>query len=94
MSSSRLDQRKTYALSHGRASAPQGDTMSTNQADEEEAPSNITTDAESQEYGALQGQTPEGEETGSSAPDAEAEPDNNDAGEPGEGTGAKGGEYS
>lgn len=57
--------------------------MSTNQP--EEAPSNVTTDAESQEYGAEHGQTPEGEDTGSSAPDA---------GEPGEGTGAKGGEYS
>jgi hypothetical protein len=66
--------------------------MSTNQP--EEAPSNVTTDAESQEYGAEHGQTPEGENTGSSAPDAEADSDNTGAGEPGEGTGAKGGEYS
>ena len=58
--------------------------MSTNQP--EEAPANVTTDAESQEYGAQHGQTPEGQNTGSSNPDAEAEP--------GEGTGAKGGEYS
>lgn len=68
--------------------------MSTNQP--EEAPSNVTTDAESQEYGAEHGQTPEGQDTGSSAPDAdvEADPSDNGAGEPGEGTGAKGGEYS
>ena len=67
--------------------------MSTNQP--EEAPSNVTTDAESQEYGAQHGQTPEGQNTGSSDPDAEAEadPSNTGAGEPGEGTGAKGGEY-
>lgn len=66
--------------------------MSTN--NEEEAPANVTTDAESQEYGAQHGQTPEGLNTGSSSPEATADPDNTDAGEPGEGTGAKGGEYS
>jgi hypothetical protein len=66
--------------------------MSTNPTDE--APSNVTTDAESQEFGAQHGQTPEGQETGSSAPDAEADESNNGAAEPGEGTGAKGGEYS
>ena len=70
----------------------QGDTMSTNQP--EEAPSNVTTDAESQEYGAQHGQTPEGQNTGSSDPDAEADSSNTGAGEPGQGTGAKGGEYS
>jgi hypothetical protein len=61
---------------------------------EEEAPANVTTDAESQEYGAQHGQTPEGMNTGSSSPDATADPGNTGAGEPGEGTGAKGGEYS
>lgn len=66
--------------------------MSTNK--DTEAPSNVTTDAESQEYGAQHGQTPEGLNTGSSSPDAEADPANTGAGEPGEGTGAKGGEYS
>jgi hypothetical protein len=66
--------------------------MSTNK--EEEAPANVTTDAESQEYGAQHGQTPEGLNIGSSSPDASADPGNTGAGEPGEGTGAKGGEYS
>ncbi len=66
--------------------------MSTNQQDE--TPSNVTTDAESQEFGAQHGQTIEGQNTGSSSPEAEADPDNTDAGEPGEGTGARGGEYS
>jgi hypothetical protein len=60
----------------------------------EETPSNITTDAESQEYGAQHGQTVEGENTGSSAPDAQADPGNTEAGEAGVGTGAKAGEYS
>ena len=66
--------------------------MSSNQQDD--APANVTTDAESQEFGAQHGQTPEGLNTGSSSPDAEADPSNTGAGEPGEGTGAKGGEYS
>lgn len=66
--------------------------MSSNQQDE--TPSNVTTDAESQEYGAQHGQTPGGMNTGSSDPDATADPANTGAGEPGEGTGAKGGEYS
>ena len=66
--------------------------MSTNKP--EEAPANVTTDAESQEYGAQHGQTPEGMNTGSSDPQAQADPSNTGAGEPGEGTGAKGGEYS
>jgi len=66
--------------------------MSSNQQDD--TPQNVTTDAESQEFGAQHGQTIEGQNTGSSAPDAEADPDNTDAGEAGEGTGAKGGEYS
>jgi hypothetical protein len=66
--------------------------MSTNK--EEEAPANVTTDAESQEFGAQHGQTPEGLNTGSSSPEATADPGNTGAGEPGEGTGAKGGEYS
>ena len=55
-----------------------------------DAPSNIQTDAESQEYGAQHGQTPEGEDTGSSSPDASAE----DVERTGEGTGAAAGEYS
>ena len=67
-------------------------TMSTDNS--EEAPANITTDAESQEYGAQHGQTVEGENTGSSSPDAQADPGNTDAGEAGAGTGAKAGEYS
>jgi hypothetical protein len=66
--------------------------MSTNK--DTEAPANVTTDAESQEFGAQHGQTPEGLNTGSSSPDATADPGNTGAGEPGEGTGAKGGEYS
>jgi hypothetical protein len=66
--------------------------MSSNQQDD--TPQNVTTDAESQEFGAQHGQTIEGQNTGSSAPDAEADPTNTDAGEPGAGTGAKGGEYS
>ena len=61
---------------------------------QDETPSNVTTDAESQEYGAQHGQTIEGQNTGSSDPEAEADPSNTGAGEPGEGTGAKGGEYS
>jgi len=66
--------------------------MSSNQQDE--TPQNVTTDAESQEFGAQHGQTIEGQNTGSSSPDAPADPGNTGAGEPGEGTGAKGGEYS
>ena len=66
--------------------------MSANE--QNETPSNITTDAESQEYGAQHGQTVEGENTGSSSPDAQADPGNTDAGEAGAGTGAKAGEYS
>ena len=66
--------------------------MSSNQQDE--TPSNVTTDAESQEFGVQHGQTIEGQNTGSSSPDAPADPDNTGAGEAGEGTGAKGGEYS
>jgi len=66
--------------------------MSTNQP--EEAPSNVTTDAESQEYGAQHGQTIEGQNTGSSSPDAQADTGHSGADGPGEGTGAKGGEYS
>jgi hypothetical protein len=66
--------------------------MSSNQQDE--TPQNVTTDAESQEFGAQHGQTIEGQNTGSSSPDAEADPGNTGAGESGEGTGAKGGEYS
>ena len=66
--------------------------MSSSQQDE--TPNNVTTDAESQEYGAQHGQTIEGENTGSSDPDAKADPSNTGAGEAGDGTGAKGGEYS
>jgi hypothetical protein len=53
-----------------------------------DTPSNIQTDAESQEYGAQHGQTPEGQNTGSSSPDADA-PERT-----GEGTGAEAGSYS
>lgn len=60
----------------------------------DDAPSNIQTDAESQEYGAQHGQTPQGLNTGSSDPEAEADPGNTGASEPGEGTGAKAGSYS
>lgn len=66
--------------------------MSSKQQDE--TPSNVTTDAESQEFGAQHGQTIDGQNTGSSSPDAEADPGNTDAGEAGDGTGARGGEYS
>jgi hypothetical protein len=66
--------------------------MSSSQQDE--TPQNVTTDAESQEFGAQHGQTIEGQNTGSSSPDAQADPSNTGAGEPGEGTGARGGEYS
>jgi hypothetical protein len=66
--------------------------MSTNKQDE--TPANITTDAESQEFGAQHGQTVEGQNTGSSAPDAPADPGNTDAGEAGAGTGSRAGEYS
>jgi hypothetical protein len=59
-----------------------------------EAPANITTDAESQEYGAQHGQTVEGQNTGSSSPDAQADTGNTDAVETGEGTGSRAGEYS
>lgn len=60
----------------------------------DETPANITTDAESQEFGAQHGQTVEGQNTGSSAPDARADSANTDAGEASEGTGARAGEYS
>ena len=64
--------------------------MSANQSDE--TPANITTDAESQEYGAQHGQDIEGRNTGSSAPDAE--PESDDPAETGDGTGARAGAYS
>lgn len=66
--------------------------MSTNQTDE--TPENVTTDAESQEYGAQHGQTIEGQNTGSSNPDAEAGQGGPDSDETGEGTGARAGSYS
>jgi hypothetical protein len=69
----------TNALPYGWASASAEITMSANQSDE--TPANITTDAESQEYGAQHGQNVEGQDTGSSAPDASAA-------EEGEGAGA------
>lgn len=56
----------------------------------DETPANVTTDAESQEYGAQHGQTIEGQNTGSSDPDASDE----GPAETGEGTGARAGEYS
>jgi hypothetical protein len=58
----------------------------------EETPANITTDAESQEYGAQHGQNIEGENTGSSAPDAERE--GADPAQTSDGTGARAGSYS
>ena len=64
--------------------------MSANQT--EETPANITTDAESQEYGAQHGQTIEGQNTGTSAPDADAA--QGDAEQEDAGTGARAGEYS
>lgn len=60
----------------------------------EETPANITTDAESQEYGAQHGQNVEGEDTGSSAPDASAPQEGEGPDETGEGTGARAGSYS
>lgn len=60
----------------------------------EETPANITTDAESQEYGAQHGQTVEGENTGSSAPDASAAEEDEGPAETGEGTGARAGAYN
>lgn len=62
----------------------------------EETPANITTDAESQEFGAQHGQTIEGRNTGTSAPDAsdvQQSGDGDDA-QSGEGTGARAGAYS
>ena len=60
--------------------------MSTNQP-EEEAPSNVTTDAESQEYGAQHGQDKQGRETGTSAGETAAGAEEERTGE---GTGARG----
>jgi hypothetical protein len=67
-------------------------TMSTDNS--EETPANITTDAESQEYGAQHGQNVEGQNTGSSAPDASAAQEGEGPAETGEGTGARAGSYS
>jgi hypothetical protein len=66
--------------------------MSTNK--EDETPANITTDAESQEYGAQHGQTIEGQNTGSSDPEAGDNQGGDDPAETGEGTGARAGAYS
>lgn len=66
--------------------------MSTNQP--EETPANITTDAESQEYGAQHGQDIEGNNTGTSAPNAEAVQSDEKSEDEGAGTGARAGEYS
>jgi hypothetical protein len=66
--------------------------MNTNQS--EETPANITTDAESQEYGAQHGQDIEGHNTGTSAPDAEAAQPDEEGKSTGAGTGARAGEYS
>lgn len=59
----------------------------------EDTPANITTDAESQEFGAQHGQTIEGQNTGTSAPDASDAQGGDDA-QTGEGTGARAGAYS
>jgi hypothetical protein len=56
----------------------------------EETPANITTDAESQEYGAQHGQTIEGQNTGTSDPDASEAQQSDDEVRNGEGTGARG----
>ena len=61
--------------------------MSSSKPSADETPANITTDAESQEYGAQHGQTVEGKNTGSSSPDAGDE-------QGGESTGARAGEHS
>ena len=66
--------------------------MSANE--QNETPDNITTDAESQEYGAQHGQNVEGQDTGSSAPDASAPQEGEGPAETGEGTGARAGSYS
>jgi hypothetical protein len=60
--------------------------MDTNKT--EKTPANITTDAESQEYGALHGQTIEGENTGTSAPDASDAGQSDDDAHTAEGAGA------
>ena len=58
-------------------------------------PSAVQTDRESQEYGAQHGQTPQGQETGSSSPTAQPNEGGRAANEQtGTGTGARGGEYS
>ena len=57
-------------------------------------PNAVQTDKESQEYGAQHGQTPQGEETGSSSPSAEAGEGAQTVEREGEGTGARAGDYS
>ena len=58
-------------------------------------PGAVQTDRESQEYGAQHGQTPQGQETGSSSPTAQPQEGGRTADEQtGTGTGARGGEYS
>lgn len=65
-----------------------------------EQPAAIQTDKESQDYGAQHGQTPQGQETGSSSPTARPQPEGTSQDErpedeqTGRGTGARGGEYS
>ena len=58
----------------------------------EETPANITTDAESQEYGAQHGQDVEGHDTGTSAPDATSAQGGEGPAEAGGSTGARAGE--
>ncbi|HEV2708062.1 MAG TPA: hypothetical protein VGV59_19255 [Pyrinomonadaceae bacterium] len=59
-------------------------------------PKAVQTDKESQEYGAQHGQTPQGKETGSSSPTAEAGEGahRGTVEREGEGTGARAGDYS
>jgi hypothetical protein len=60
-------------------------------------PKAVQTDKESQEYGAQHGQTPQGEETGSSSPTAgpgEGAQGGDAVEREGEGTGARAGDYS
>jgi len=68
--------------------------MSSSKPSADETPANITTDAESQEYGAQHGQTVEGRNTGSSSPDASDEQGGDGPAEAGQDTGSRAGDYS
>jgi hypothetical protein len=65
------------------------------ETDRTESPDAVQTDRESQDYGAQHGQTPQGQETGSSSPTAQpGEGARGDDERTGEGTGARAGDYS